>query len=203
MSKPTSSTFYVVDVHKRVCRPEIYRVKSVLHNSLRYYSNELEDAIHNPREVGKKKSREIAVLEMLVPLFERVLREEFGESAHITYAADCAPGPSLANDSPSQTPFDTTSQRDQYICDYCGADIFQSYFKCETCCTTPATDSQRADDALVICAGCYVEGRSCKCGVMTPTQRHRTEALLHDRNKAALILHHLSTPAMAQGLSMT
>ena len=183
--------FCIADVHTRVCRPEIYRVKSILYHSLRYYSNELEEALHNPMEVGKKKVKEIAVLEMLVPLFEHVLREEFGESEHVEFDADCGRHSSVnRSDAPSPIPSGSASSRDQYTCDYCGADIFQSYFRCETCCTMPAIDG-RIDDALVICAACYVEGRSCKCGNMTPTQRHRTEALLEDRNKAALILHHL------------
>ena len=168
-------------------------------HSLRYYINELEDALHNPKEVGKKKRREIAVLEMLVPLFERVLREEFGESEYITYDAVCDSSSSADGDGAlSPTPSGSGSTRDQYTCDYCGADIFQSFFKCETCCVVPASDG-RVDDALVICATCYVEGRSCKCGDMTPTQRYRTETLLDERNKAALILRHLHTPGFSQG----
>ena len=69
----------------------------------------------------------------------------------------------------------------------------------------PPNIDDRTGDALVICAACYVEGRSCKCGDMTPTQRHRTEALLDDRNKAALILYHLHSPGFLQGheLSMS
>lgn len=49
-------------------------------------------------------------------------------------------------------------------CDFCGADIFTSCWECATCSTTGPNECIR------ICPHCYIEGRSCRCGAMTPKQ---------------------------------
>lgn len=70
-------------------------------------------------------------------------------------------------------------------CDFCGADIFQSFFECGTCNTE---DGNEAAGGILICTGCYVEGRTCLCGVMDPVQLRPFQSLLADRNHAARIL---------------
>ncbi|KZT68126.1 hypothetical protein DAEQUDRAFT_738881 [Daedalea quercina L-15889] len=143
----TTALLYELPIYRRVCRPEIYRVKSVLYHSLRYYADELAAE----QEAGTKQVRrrigDAATLNLLVPLFDAVLREEYGE---LTSSAndDCTSrGVSVRSNSARPTPSSLLNDRaandkDQLSCDFCGADIFQSYFKCDECCPTSVASSQ-------------------------------------------------------------
>ena len=82
--------------------------------------------------------------------------------------------------------------KDQNItCDFCTCDVFQSFFECQNC-----VDRSELEEAheiapghgLIICPSCYVDGRVCECGRMTPTQYHRFEELLSDRDRAVQVL---------------
>jgi hypothetical protein len=92
---------------------------------------------------AEEVKEETELLRRLVPLFSKILAEEFdpdlgsherilrkGESIHV-------------------------------VCDCCGGDIFQSFFRCLRC-TPPTTANPRV--GLALCAGCYCEGRTCLCG---------------------------------------
>lgn len=77
-------------------------------------------------------------------------------------------------------------------CDFCDTDIFQSFFECKKC-VPDEDDSAPGDpsdelDGLIICPQCYVEGRTCRCGVMKPTQYRAFSQLLLDRNTAMSVL---------------
>lgn len=71
---------------------------------------------------------------------------------------------------------------DIFSCDYCAADVFQSFFECRSC--VPNT----AEDPITVCAPCYSEGRSCPCTNMKPRQRRPFEDLqaMYDEGLAAL-----------------
>lgn len=69
-------------------------------------------------------------------------------------------------------------------CDFCGADIFQSFFECSACLDLDA-DPPRP---YQMCAGCYVEGRKCACGGLGPTQRMPFDTLIAARNKGARLI---------------
>lgn len=69
------------------------------------------------------------------------------------------------------------------ICDFCGGDIFQSFFECKICHTDSLACGQKVDN-IVICPGCYVEGRSCSCTFMTPVQNYALQILLKAQNDA-------------------
>lgn len=60
-------------------------------------------------------------------------------------------------------------------CDFCGCDIFQSFFECGP-----------SSDGCVICPGCYVEGRNCKCknARMHPMQCRDFQQLVDVRTNA-------------------
>lgn len=60
-------------------------------------------------------------------------------------------------------------------CDFCGCDIFQSFFGCGP-----------YIDGCVVCPGCYVEGRSCKCknAKMQPMQYRDFQQLVDVRTNA-------------------
>ncbi|KAI0831274.1 hypothetical protein BC628DRAFT_746277 [Trametes gibbosa] len=74
-------------------------------------------------------------------------------------------------------------------CDFCGADIFQSFFECKTCQTCTDGSALSPGDGLLICPACYVEGRLCECGEMEPVQCRSFDTLLSDRNEAARVLN--------------
>lgn len=85
-------------------------------------------------------------------------------------------------------------QLGNFACDFCGADIFQSYFECMDCRPFHAEDSwsesgePQLGDGVLICPPCYVEGRTCSCRVMDPGQCRPFADLLRDRNEAARLL---------------
>lgn len=75
-----------------------------------------------------------------------------------------------------------------FICDFCGSDIFVSFFCCNDCSLSVKNSSGVSDD-LHICAGCYVEGRSCRCGrLMDPVQCWPLGILYADYNRAVRAL---------------
>ncbi|KAL5511133.1 hypothetical protein ACEPAH_4348 [Sanghuangporus vaninii] len=70
---------------------------------------------------------------------------------------------------------------DGLTCDFCGADIFQSFFECRRC--------SNGEDNLIVCPGCYIEGRTCDCTIMTPTQQFPMDLLFGVQNKAQRLLN--------------
>ncbi|KAL5489802.1 hypothetical protein ACEPAI_4634 [Sanghuangporus weigelae] len=70
---------------------------------------------------------------------------------------------------------------DGLTCDFCGADIFQSFFECRRC--------FNGEDNLIVCPGCYIEGRTCDCTIMTPTQQFPTDLLFEAQNRAQRLLN--------------
>ena len=69
------------------------------------------------------------------------------------------------------------------ICDFCGGDIFQSFFECRECREEPSAHGQKGEN-IVICPGCFIEGRSCLCKIMTPVQNYAIQLLLQAQNDA-------------------
>ncbi|KAL5532641.1 hypothetical protein ACEPAF_4415 [Sanghuangporus sanghuang] len=70
---------------------------------------------------------------------------------------------------------------DGLTCDFCGADIFQSFFECQRC--------FNGEDNLIVCPGCYIEGRTCSCTIMTPTQQFPMDLLFGVQNRAQRLLN--------------
>jgi hypothetical protein len=67
-------------------------------------------------------------------------------------------------------------EEDNWIyCDFCGCDIFQSFFECGP-----------SSRGCVVCPGCYVEGRNCKCknARMQPMQLRDFQQLVDVRTNA-------------------
>jgi hypothetical protein len=73
---------------------------------------------------------------------------------------------------------DPAAATNYLTCDFCGADIFQSFFECKTC---TKSEYQDIGDGFVVCAGCYAEGRCCQCEVMIPTLCYPFQRLLEHR----------------------
>jgi hypothetical protein len=75
-----------------------------------------------------------------------------------------------------------------FSCDFCGSDIFVSFFCCESC-SLLGENSSGVSDGLHICPGCYAEGRSCRCErPMVPVQCWPLQILYVDHNRAVRAL---------------
>lgn len=156
-----------------VCRSETYRVKETIHQALLHYT--------------KSTPTNAANLRCLINLFDDVLLDEYDKDhkkmPHVLQIT-------AASDSSQDVlhPQDNT----RVTCDFCDTDIFQSFFECKKCISIEgdAAGGDPSDelDGLIICPQCYVEGRTCRCGVMTPTQYRAFWQLLLDRNYAMKVL---------------
>lgn len=70
-----------------------------------------------------------------------------------------------------------------HVCDFCGADIFLSFFQCDSC-----SSRDGSGGPVCLCPTCVVEGRMCKCRSMEPVQSGSFRDLLRNRNNAMLKL---------------
>ena len=138
-------------------------------------------------------------IKALLGPFEDILIEEYSPD-HSTIPCQSSPQPQAASPSPSNassvtvTPdnknCDALKDPDGHItCDFCGGDIFQSFFECRYCVEQNTSDDSEMDETYVVCAGCYVEGRSCSCGRMVAMQRQPFDNLLQLRHKTFKVLH--------------
>lgn len=231
---------YELPIYRRVCRPEQYRVKSVLYRSLLYYTSRLNIAmsrraiptarlssrqtsdinmslgdygsseeddvpiasvLHPPAELSplhvhdSQKSRFVDALQSLLTLFDEVLVDEYAQE-HASFPHIFGKS-TMEYSQPSTPPWRKGTEGETYsctiACDFCGADIFQSFFECQTCVPEGAARPTALGDGLLICAPCYVEGRSCSCTKMAPVQCCPFELLLEKRNRAAAVLRQFET----------
>lgn len=183
----------------RVCRRETYRVKSTIHYTLLRKTMELEDlsAQYRRRHSNRNRSADVKDdLHKLIQLFDDILVEEYSpdhanmsclSSATLPLPTSTASPPPRSDSSATLTPDDKESGFIPVTCDFCTADIFQSFFECREC--TPGNSTAALGDGYAVCTGCYVEGRSCKCGTMDAVQCRSFDELLQDRNRAVKALH--------------
>ena len=121
---------------------------------------------------AEEVEEEARLLKRLFPLFSRMLAEEFD--------------PDLGSNKHTLRKGESIG----VVCHCCGGDIFQSFFRCLRC--TPPTANPQV--GLVLCAGCYCEGRTCLCGSeakMQPCQMRNVKHLLADRVAAAHALRNI------------
>lgn len=102
----------------------------------------------------------------ILHLFDKIVKEEFVDFEEIG-------GLEMSNQIQYQG--EGSEGFSGLTCDYCGADIFQSFFECSSC-----GDS----DPVHICVGCSVEGRTCKCGKANPRQRCGSDVLFKIQSEA-------------------
>lgn len=152
-------------VRHRVCRPEIYRVRSTIYHTLKLFTSKLKSI--PPSDAA---DAHVSQLGTTLELFDHILVEE--------YSKDNERMPCVVS---------SHSDGNEYLvsCDFCGADIFQSFFECRTC---SESSESRVGDGYAICAGCYIEGRSCHCARMEPVQYRRFGDLLTIRKEAVDVL---------------
>ena len=136
-------------------------------------------------EVKAKKARLENLffdLKKLMELFDAILKEEYDDGMVDAVSA----GELLASASNA----DRQSSFINLSCDFCGADIFESYFDCKQCAMVPS-NSVDADESIIICPGCYAEGRTCECTKMRPRLSRPFQALIEDRNRTYSVLQPL------------
>ncbi|KAG8900492.1 hypothetical protein FRB99_006020 [Tulasnella sp. 403] len=151
-------------IYRRVCRPEVYRTRLLCYRTLKAVCEEAETESNNPSAAEFVNER-FHTLSRLVPVFDEVLASEW---------------------SPQNLTIPHYTGRHMPSCDFCGADIFQSFFQCKEC---SEFENNMEGETYHICATCYVEGRSCVCRVMSPVQHRPFEVLLDVRNNAAGLYH--------------
>lgn len=134
-------------------------------------------------------------------VFDKILKEEHPGQCSAFRSVQSRPETSNIEGPSTRAP--PPSSHVHLCCDFCGADIFQSYFECKRCGgAEPVSPSHRGDavpattsaaEGLIICPGCYVEGRSCACKSMDPAQRRPFEELFEERNQVSRMLAPLVT----------
>lgn len=137
------------------------------------------DSHRSDEDQASELARDIAEdLGRTLAAFDHILIEE--------YSPDHLPMPHLSRRS-SRTLALARSKKNELhegiTCDFCGADIFQSFFECPKCVDEETSDAG-LENSFAVCSGCYVEGRSCKCTDMYPVQCRPFRDLLRDRAAA-------------------
>ncbi|KAJ3905028.1 hypothetical protein F5879DRAFT_800469 [Lentinula edodes] len=161
----SQAVYYELPLYRRVCRPETYRVRLTLYHTIRtlyrnfseqvwHYMNQRTSASGNEVDIGKQSRR----LAYALRIFDDVLQNECVED----YAS-----------------LPCSSSSENLSCDFCGADIFQSFLECQDCFSL----GDLVRDPCTICPGCYAEGRSCRCQSMRPKQLQPLDNILQERNK--------------------
>ena len=166
-------------------------------NALVEYASSEDSGTPAPSVDNVKVGELAETLKRLVKIFDTILWEEFvPEHQSLPCITGPSPrrGPSVDVTRRQRTAASSQQNSDprascNLACDFCGADIFQSFFEC-TLCKEPAAVEPRSSlgDGLLVCSGCYIEGRTCMCGDMVPAQCRPLEVLVDDRNLAAKAL---------------
>ena len=113
----------------------------------------------------------------LVRLFDEVLLEEYCKDHSLLDSPDI--------------------HQDRLTCSFCGSCLFLSSFFCNGC-------SEATSGRVLICPGCYVEGRTCHCDAMHAVRLGDFQGTLQDRNNAvgslsnSIFLHHISTEGLVE-----
>lgn len=69
-------------------------------------------------------------------------------------------------------------------CAFCGGEVFQKLFRCRNECSLEGEDST-PPNAISICPSCYIDGRTCLCGEMSPFRLLPMAPMVTARNRVA------------------
>ncbi|KAM6500372.1 hypothetical protein JOM56_003386 [Amanita muscaria] len=179
-----AANYHELPVYQRVCRGEVYRVKFTAYNTIKKLIQGLNaggrERRANSRQ-GTRQRKHIEFLRRLLSLYDDILDDERPHpGADLRYICDSSK-PSPRNiDNPQDI------EEDRIVCDFCSADIFQSFFECNHCIVENGT--AESGGACVICPRCYVDGRTCKCGNMVAMQCRQFQILEDIRTAAVEVL---------------
>lgn len=178
-----SSTFpnLLIDSRIRLCHPERFAIRRIVHVALISHTKKLDEFISPRARTTPDQEfplvRVAQELSTLIRLFDEVLLEEYCKDHQLLDPADIH-----QNDS---------------TCSFCGSCLFLSSFFCHEC-------IEGTSRPVFICAGCYIEGRSCLCNVMSPVRVGDFQGALRDRNDAvgslwkSSHLHRISTEGLTE-----
>ncbi|KAG6918137.1 hypothetical protein DXG01_016326 [Tephrocybe rancida] len=181
--------YHELPIYRRVCRPEIYRVKSTIYHALIATENKLRlsrDSKQSKAVLVSKTETLLSTAKSLLQLFDSILLEESPPRNRKLHCLQLCSPPPLSPGIDDAPP----TLVDNLTCDFCGADIFQSFFECLDCVSSEEACSSKPKhgDGFVICAGCYIEGRSCSCGAMDPIQCQPFQNLIKLRDAVEKLL---------------
>ncbi|KAJ7824687.1 hypothetical protein B0H13DRAFT_2443554, partial [Mycena leptocephala] len=174
---------YELPLYRRVCRTEVYQVKATIYHTLLQTNQSVSTLLSSQPEQSTGSRNAVASTQKDMPtnldtllrvllLFDSILIEEYSPEAnkmqHLGWAKD---GKEV--------------EVDQLTCDFCGGDIFLSFFECRACVDGRKPAAPGA--GFVICPGCYVEGRTCECEVMVPMQCRFIKNLFEARARAVYL----------------
>ncbi|KAF9052926.1 hypothetical protein BJ165DRAFT_1340122 [Panaeolus papilionaceus] len=180
-----TALYHELPLYQRVCRFETYRVKSTVHRVLQENVSCLDAMLSRSEEghpEGSQKVQAIAgpsidMTELRQPLLSRV--------SHLLRVYSSILAEELCTTFQKSTL--GPAQDTHLVCDFCGCDVFQSFFECQDACFE--TDGDGFKQHCIICPGCFVEGRTCACSDMKPMQRYDFEKLLALRARGIEILN--------------
>jgi len=150
-----------------MCNPELYGIRQLLYNHIQHLAS---PPTEGPSRNSDHPERDIETSTKLIQLFDDVLQEEYGRE----------------HDSLPLIP--RTSQPP--TCDFCGANLFLSVFQCMGKCGADEVSHPR-NTAPTVCPSCFVEGRTCICGDMSPSRLQSFSTVLEQRNLAAAAVRRL------------
>ncbi|KIM48921.1 hypothetical protein M413DRAFT_90130 [Hebeloma cylindrosporum] len=158
----STAYYHELPIYRRVCRPEIYRVKSTIHHTLVGRTKELQTSLLANKAFDNNMTDLVKDIKILLTLYDSILVEEYEPGHKDMISRPTSRPPSIEEDI-------------CICCDFCGCDIFQSFFECGP-----------SSEGCVICPGCYVEGRNCKCrnARMQPMQYRDFQQLIDVRTDA-------------------
>ncbi|KAH8107064.1 hypothetical protein BXZ70DRAFT_885104 [Cristinia sonorae] len=193
-----TALYHELPLYRRVCRHEQYRVKHILYRAVSAKTEELK-RYHQNKEVSHP-TLTMTQLRELIRLFDVVLHEEYLQkhrdlrgTTRRTLGKKTSTSPSDEDVTASSARVVPNTQLSNLACDFCGADIFQSFFECTNCQDKKAdvSDPMRVTvgNGLTLCPTCYVEGRTCNCGAMKTRQCRQFIQILRERNDAASVLN--------------
>ncbi|PFH54192.1 hypothetical protein AMATHDRAFT_135283 [Amanita thiersii Skay4041] len=172
--------YHELPIYQRLCRFETYRVKLTIYHTLMKFTEELRVLKQSkaPRGTRRPKSKQGSGSVSNIEDIRRLA----GKLTKLVDVYDAI----LINEQPHpDIPFRSMEDEDDRItCDFCGGDIFFSFFECRGCSLNQAEQSMPTD-WCVICPSCYTDGRLCECGQMKPTTCKSFDRLL-DLRRAAL-----------------
>lgn len=73
-------------------------------------------------------------------------------------------------------------------CSFCGGEIFRTAFCCASSCVRDDATDDMVDSKIILCNLCFVDGRGCRCGSMTPHRLQSLRGLVGLRTRIADLL---------------
>lgn len=183
----------------RVCRPETYRIKYTIYHTLlnnieklkqggqseqrlRATSTRSANPPGEPLSLSRKRS--LHSLQLLLDAYDDILLDE-------AYNIRDANNTPTVLHMPAQPSLTSEETDDRITCDFCCADIFQSFLECRVCVKNPG--GVTPGYGCVVCPRCYVDGRTCQCSSMNPVQCRPFDDLLKVREEVVEVLKRCNT----------